>query len=64
MNYEKLEGIAVAMELARAGKFIFAIKQIERANPGISREDAKAAVESFGYRKTTRRTESDDRPPR
>lgn len=64
MDYEKLKGLAVAMELARSGKFIFAIKHLERENPGISREDAKGAVESFGYGKTLKRPDTDDRPAR
>jgi hypothetical protein len=64
MDYAKLNGIAVAMELARNGKMIFAIKHIERENPNITREQAKAAVDSFGYGKGSRRSDSDSRPIR
>jgi hypothetical protein len=49
MNWIKLHGVRAAKYFARTGRFIFAIKHIECANPGISREDAKAAVGSFGY---------------
>ncbi len=49
MNYSKLKGIDVSMELARSGKFIFAIKHLEKMNPELTREQAKAAVDSFGY---------------
>jgi hypothetical protein len=49
MNYTKLKGVDVAIDFARSGKFIFAIKHLEKANPEITREQAKAAVESFGY---------------
>jgi len=55
MDFEKLKGIDVAMELARNGKFIFAIKHLEKTNPEITRETAKAAVESFGYGKGSKR---------
>jgi|GEM_PF-4420837 len=47
MDHAKLAGLDVAQNFAREGKFIFAIKSLERANPGISREDAKAVIESF-----------------
>jgi hypothetical protein len=48
MDWIKLHGTKVAKYFAKTGRFIFAIKHIECANPGISREDAKAAVGSFG----------------
>jgi hypothetical protein len=50
MDTTTLKGLAVALHFARCGRFIFAIKYIERQNPGISRENAIAAVASFGYR--------------
>jgi hypothetical protein len=61
MNTSKLKGIDVAMELARSGKFIFAIKHLERANPDLSREQAKAAVDSFGYGRRTKPTPADEK---
>jgi hypothetical protein len=54
MDYSKLKGMDGANEFARNGKFIFAIKLLERLNPEISREVAKAAVESFGYGKRSK----------
>jgi len=42
-------GIEAAVKLARHGKIISAIRQIETANPEISRERAKMIVRSFGY---------------
>lgn len=59
MDYSKLKGMDAASDLARSGKFIFAIKLLERMNPEITREVAKAAVESFGYGKRSKR---DDGP--
>ncbi len=50
MDYSKLKGLNVALHFARCGRFIFAIKYIEKNNPGISRQRAIAAVASFGYR--------------
>lgn len=61
MDYDKLKGIDVAMELARDGKFIFAIKHLEKVNPEISRETAKAAVESFGYGRRSKPPSADAR---
>ena len=61
MDYEKLKGIDVAMALARDGKFIFAIKHLEKVNPEISRETAKAAVESFGYGRRSKPPAPDSR---
>jgi hypothetical protein len=49
MDWIRLQGIKAAKYFARTGRFILAIKHIECANPGISREEAKAAVGSFGY---------------
>ena len=54
MDYAKLKGMDAASDLARSGKFIFAIKLLERMNPEISREIAKAAVDSLGYGKRTK----------
>jgi hypothetical protein len=51
MDYAKLKGMDSASDLARNGKFIFAIKLLERLNPEITREEAKAAVDSLGYGK-------------
>ncbi|WP_138223157.1 hypothetical protein [Nibricoccus aquaticus] len=51
MDYAKLKGMDSAADLARSGKFIFAIKLIERMNPELTREQAKAAVDSLGYGK-------------
>jgi hypothetical protein len=50
MDYTTLKGLNVALHFARCGRFIFAIKYIEKENPGITREKAIAAVASFGYR--------------
>ena len=50
MDYTTLKGLSVALHFARCGRYIFAIKYIEKENPGISRENAIAAVASFGYR--------------
>jgi hypothetical protein len=61
MDYTKLKGIAVSMELARSGKFIFAIKHLEKENPEITRETAKAAVESFGYGMRSKPPSADQR---
>ena len=49
-----------ASDLARSGKFIFAIKLIERMNPELTREQAKAAIDSLGYGKAAKAP----RPPR
>lgn len=54
MDYAQLKGMDAASELARSGKFIFAIKLLERLNPEITREVAKAAVDSFGYGKQSK----------
>jgi hypothetical protein len=54
MDYAKLKGMDSASDLARNGKFIFAIKLLERMNPEINREQAKAAVDSLGYGKATK----------
>jgi hypothetical protein len=59
MDYAKLKGMDSASDLARSGKFIFAIKLIERMNPELTREQAKAAVDSLGYGKA-----KPARPPR
>jgi hypothetical protein len=45
----KLQGLRAARHLARRGRFVFAVKCLERANPGISRMDAKSIVASFTY---------------
>jgi hypothetical protein len=50
MDHSTLKGLNVALHFARCGRFIFAIKYIEKENPGIARADAIAAVSSFGYR--------------
>jgi hypothetical protein len=42
-------GVETAMKFARFGRLISAIKYIEVANLGISRETAKMIVRSFGY---------------
>lgn len=55
MDYSKLKGMDAASDLARSGKFIFAIKLLERMNPEINRETAKAAVDSLDYGKRPRR---------
>jgi hypothetical protein len=64
MDHSKLAGLDVAQNFAREGKFIFAIKSLERANPGISREDAKAVIESFSSPQPPRKTTSADAAPR
>jgi hypothetical protein len=48
-----------AAELARKGQFIFAIKLLERLNEGLSRQEAKAAVESLGYSDRSARERKD-----
>ena len=48
MDLSKLKGLEAAKELVQDGKFIFAIKLLERYNPELTRADAKAAVDSFG----------------
>jgi hypothetical protein len=50
MEHSTLKGLNIALHFARCGRFIFAIKYIEKQNLGISREDAIAVVVSFGYR--------------
>ena len=50
MDYTTLRGLDVALHFARCGRFIFAIKHLEKVNSGITRQDAIAAVASFGYR--------------
>ena len=42
-------GVAEAGRLARSGRLISAIKYLEAANPGLTREKAKAIVHAFGY---------------
>ena len=42
-------GVKTAINFVRSGRIISAIKHIEVANPGISREKAKSIVYSFGY---------------
>jgi len=54
MDYSTLSGLDVALHFARCGRFIFAIKYLEKANPGIARQKAIAAVASFGYREQFR----------
>jgi hypothetical protein len=60
MDHSKLKGLDAANEFARNGKFIFAIKLLERLNPEITRADAKAAVDSFGYGKQSKAKPKDD----
>jgi hypothetical protein len=60
MDHSKLAGLEIAKNFARDGKFIFAIKSLERANPGISREDAKAVIESFSSPQPARKAASSD----
>ena len=61
MDYTNLKGLNVALHFARCGRFIFAIKYIEKQNPGIAREKAIAAVASFGYRERFLDNDSDRR---
>ena len=49
MDSINLQGIRAAQDFARTGRFIFAIKHILMANPGISRETAKSVIASFRY---------------
>ena len=44
-----IQGAGRAIKLAMSGNLISAIKYIEAANPGFSREQAKRIVRSFGY---------------
>ncbi|HMD60176.1 MAG TPA: hypothetical protein VKG78_02030 [Opitutaceae bacterium] len=64
MNWIKLQGMRAARYLASKGRFIFAIKHIEYANPGISREDAKSVVASFHFGDKPERPENLRRPMR
>jgi hypothetical protein len=57
-------GVETAIKLARSGRVISAIKHIEVANPGISREKAKGIVYSFGYNGESRWPELDRWPER
>lgn len=59
MDYTTLSGLDVAVCYARCGRFIFAIKHLEKKNPGIARKDAIAVVASFGYRAQYRHGESE-----
>ena len=61
MDYSKIKGVDAANEFARNGKFIFAIKLLERLNPELGRESAKAVVESFGYGKRSKAGPKDDK---
>ncbi len=54
----------MARSLASSGHLISAIKYLEVANPGISREEAKAIVNSFGYPRAQRWPEDDGLPVR
>jgi hypothetical protein len=57
-------GVEIAVRYARGGRLISAIKYIETANPMISRELAKAVVNSFGYGHELRWPEEVNRPVR
>jgi hypothetical protein len=59
-----IKGIDSAIELARCGRLISAIKEIERANPSLSRERAKAIVRALGYGRDARWPEPDRQPQR
>ena len=58
---QQLKGTDVAMDFARSGKFIFAIKHLEKNNPELSREEAKAAVDAFGYGRRSKPLPPDER---
>lgn len=60
----RIEGIGTAIQLAKAGRIITAIKYLETSNPGLSREKAKATVNSFGYTREPRWPEEDLQPIR
>ena len=57
-----VQGIGQALKLAMNGSLISAIKYIEAANPGFSREKAKQIVRSFGYCGTQRWPEIENWP--
>lgn len=48
-DHVSIQGAGQALKLAMKGNLISAIKYIEAANPGFSREKAKEIVRSFGY---------------
>ena len=60
METSTLNGLNIALHFARCGRFIFAIKYIEKENPGIPREDAIATVDAFGYKELFWYSDSDD----
>jgi hypothetical protein len=59
-----LAGVAKAVYYAKTGRLITAVKHIEMANSGISREKAKAIVNSFGYGRELRWPEAEKLPVR
>ncbi|HZP58803.1 MAG TPA: hypothetical protein VFB27_00665 [Opitutaceae bacterium] len=60
----KILGLEKAAELARRGRMISAIKQIEAANPRISRTKAVKLVWSLGYGRELRWPEHEFPPAR
>ena len=59
-----LRGVEQAVEFARSGRIISAIKHIEAENPAITREQAKAFVQAFGYGREARWPEQQRLPVR
>ena len=57
-------GVELAVELARGGRLISAIKCIEANNPDLTREEAKAIVQKFGYGPEVRWPEPEKLPLR
>ena len=57
-----IQGVRGAIRFAMKGNLISAIKYIEAANPGFSRERAKEIVRSFGYCGTQRWPELENWP--
>lgn len=59
-----LHGVERAIEFARGGRLISAIKHLEANNPALMREEAKALVYSFGYGREVRWPEPERLPAR
>jgi hypothetical protein len=62
MKTTQLKGIRAAQYFAQSGRFIFAIKHLQIANPGLSREEAKSAIASFHYGDKAEHSETVRRP--
>jgi len=58
----KAGGLAWARALARGGRLISAIKNLEAVNPDLPRDTARAIVDSFGYGRESRWPELEKNP--